>query len=78
MKVTDKLWSRIEPLIPQRVNTHPRGGGRKRIADRTGFNAILFVLRTGCQWKALDATGICSGSTAHLRFKEWTKAGLIA
>ena len=29
------------------------------------------MLRTGCQWKALDATGICSGSTAHLRFQEW-------
>jgi hypothetical protein len=24
------------------------------------MNAILFVLRTGCQWKALDATGMCS------------------
>jgi transposase len=46
-------------------------------ADRTVFNAILFVTRTGCQWKALDATGICSGSTAHLRFQEWTKAGVF-
>jgi hypothetical protein len=63
---------RIEPLIPQHINSHPRGG-RKRIADRTVFNAILFVARTGCQWKALDATGICSGSTAHLRFQEWTQ-----
>ena len=33
------------------------------------------MLRTGCQWKALDATGICSGSTAHLRFQEWVSAG---
>jgi transposase len=41
------------------------------------FNAILFVARTGCQWKALDATGICSGSTAHLRFQEWTQAGVF-
>ena len=76
-EVTDALWARIEPLIPRHVNHHPRGGGRKRVDDRKVFNAILFVARTGCQWKALDATKICSGSTAHLRFQEWTEAGLF-
>lgn len=76
-QVTDELWARIEPLIPKHVNKHPRGGGRKRVDDRKVFDAILFVARTGCQWKALDATGICSGPTAHLRFQEWTKAGLF-
>ena len=39
--------------------------------------AILFVLRTGCPWKALDATGLGSGSTAHRRFQEWVRAGLF-
>ena len=34
-------------------------------------------LRTGCRWKALDATGICSGSSAHRRFQEWTHAGVF-
>lgn len=29
------------------------------------------------QWKALDQTGICSGSTAHLRFQEWVAAGVF-
>lgn len=32
--VSDELWSRIEPLIPARNNTHPRGGGRKPRNDR--------------------------------------------
>jgi len=73
-EVSDALWKRIEPLLPPRENSHPRGGGRKPVEDRKVFNAILFVARTGCQWKALDATGICSGSTAHLRFQKWTKA----
>jgi transposase len=36
------------------------------------------VLRTGCQWKALDATGSCKGSTAHARFLEWQEAGFFA
>jgi transposase len=41
------------------------------------MNGILFVLKTGCQWKALDATSICSGSVAHQRFQAWTKAGVF-
>ena len=67
----------LAPLLPRRVNTHPRGGGRPRVPDRTCANGIFYVLRTGCQWKALDATGICSGSTAHLRFQEWAAAGVF-
>ena len=51
--------------------------GPPRVPDRTCANGIFYVLRTGCQWKALDATGICSGSTAHLRFQEWVAAGVF-
>ncbi len=76
-QISDELWAKIEPLLPARVNTHPRGGGRKPVDPRKVMNGILFVLRTGCQWKALDATGICSGSTAHARFQQWTKAGVF-
>ena len=35
------------------------------------MDAILLVLRTGMQWNALDATGVCSAS-AHRRFQEWS------
>lgn len=35
------------------------------------------MLRTGCQWKALNAAGICSASIAHLRFQEWVAAGVF-
>ena len=41
------------------------------------MDGILFVLRTGCQWNALNETGICSSSTAHSRFQEWTQAGVF-
>ena len=76
-RISDELWSKIEPLLPVPVNTHPLGGGKKRVSYRTVMNGILFVLKTGCQWKALDATGICSGSTAHTRFQEWVTAGVF-
>ena len=41
------------------------------------MNAILLVLRTGMQWNALNATGVCSSSSAHRRFQEWSEAGVF-
>jgi len=41
------------------------------------MDAIFFVLRTGCQWNALNATGICSSSSAHRWFQRWTQAGVF-
>jgi transposase len=41
------------------------------------MDAIFFRLRTGCQWNALSATGLCSSSSAHRRFQEWTAAGVF-
>lgn len=76
-RVSDELWSRIEPLLPAHKNTHRFGGGRPRKPDRVCLDGIFFVLRTGCQWRALDATGICPGSTAHDRFQEWARAGVF-
>src|SRR5262249_20113160 len=40
-------------------------------------DAIFYVLRTGCQWAALDATDLCPHSTAHDRFQEWVAAGVF-
>ena len=76
-RISDALWAKIEPLLPVHVNTHRFGGGRPRVPDRKCLDGIFFVLRTGCQWKALDETGICSGSTAHDRFQEWVKADVF-
>ena len=75
--VSDDLWALIEPHLPKHANTHRFGGGRPRKPDRVCMNAIFFVLRTGCQWNALDATGICPSSTAHDRFQEWERAGVF-
>jgi transposase len=76
--ISDAVWELIEPLIPEREKkVHPLGCHRPRVPDRQVLNGIFFVLRTGCQWKALDATGICKGSTAHSRFQEWQKTGFF-
>ena len=76
-KTSDELWTKVQPLLPEHLNTHRYGGGRPRVDDRKAMDAILFVLRTGCQWNALNATGICPSSTAHDRFQEWVEAGVF-
>ncbi|MBP1152838.1 transposase [Methylocaldum sp. RMAD-M] len=75
-RIPDALWEKMEPLLPPR-KPHPLGCHNPRVPDRQAMNAILFVLRTGCQWNALNATGICSSSSAHRRFVEWTEAGMF-
>ena len=75
-RVPDEVWARMEPLLPLRPR-HPLGCHNPRVPDRNAMNAILLVLRTGMQWNALNATGICSSSSAHRRFQEWTQAGVF-
>jgi putative transposase len=75
-RIPDALWERVEPLLPPRP-PHPLGCHNPRVGDRRAMDAIFFVLRPGCQWNALNATGICSSSSAHRRFQEWTAAGVF-
>lgn len=75
-RVSDALWQRMAPLLPPR-KPHPLGCHNPPTPDRVAMNAILFVLRTGCQWNALNATGICSSSSAYRRFREWTDADVF-
>ncbi len=75
--IPDALWKEIEPLIPPPTKVHKFGGGRPRVSPRKIMDGIFFVLRTGCQWNALNKTGLCSSSTAHRRFQEWVSAGIF-
>ena len=75
-RLPEEIWEQMEPLLPPR-KPHPLGCHRPRVSDRAAMNAILFVLRTGCQWNALKGTDICSSSSAHRRFQEWTNAGVF-
>jgi putative transposase len=76
-RISDELWALMEPLLPEHQNTHRFGGGRPRVPDRVCADGIFFVLRTGCQWNALSATGICPSSTAHDRFQAWVQNGFF-
>jgi putative transposase len=73
-EVPDEMWQWIRYLFPPEK---PLGTpGRPVVRFRTVLNGILYVLRTGCQWKATPTT-YGSGSTVHRRFQEWERAGII-
>ena len=80
--VSDGFWEKVEPLIPAHVRdqtkTYKRkpGGGRKPMSPRLVFEAIVYVLRTGCQWKALPKE-YGSSSSVHAWFQRWQRAGFF-
>lgn len=47
--LTDAEWSLVEPLI----RPAKPGGNRRRVNVREVMNGILYVLSTGCQWRAV-------------------------
>jgi putative transposase len=69
--VSDEQWRLIEPLIP----VYP--GGRPRKTDpRDVVDAILYVLRTGCQWRFLPKD-FPPKSTVWRYFDEWRHNGTL-
>jgi putative transposase len=73
-EVSDELWERVRPLIPERP-PHPKGG-RPAAGDRQMFAAIVYVLRTGIQWNALPRE-LGASSTVYDRFREWEAQGFF-
>ena len=71
MDLTNREWAAIEPLFP----VHPwkkKGRGRPRRPDRDVLNGILWVLRTGAQWKEMPER-YPPYQTCHRRFQEWVR-----
>ncbi len=81
--VTDEFWERVEPLIPVRERRTDKayvrkaGAGRPPKPARQVFEAVVYVIRTGCQWKALPKERFGSASSVHKRFLEWEAAGVF-
>jgi transposase len=47
--LTDEEWALVEPLIPP----GKRGGGKRTVVMRNVMNGIMYILSTGCQWRAI-------------------------
>ena len=75
MELTDKQWSRLEPVILQSM-CHKDSRGRKPRDPREVLNGILWVLRTGAPWKDLPDR-YPPHQTCHRRFQQWVNAGIF-
>ena len=70
--LTDQEWALIAPLIPP-----ARRGGRPRTVNlREVMNGILYVLETGCQWRALPRD-LPPKSTVHSYLELWEWDGTL-
>lgn len=58
--IDDKLWTLIEPLLPQPKPRRTKYPGRMPVSDRAALTGILFVLKTGLRWRDLPAEMDCS------------------
>ena len=67
--LTDEQWQFIRNLLPK-----PSKRGRPRIDRRVVINAVLYVVRTGCQWRMLPLD-FPNWSTVYGVFWRWSRDG---
>ena len=59
--LTDDEWALIEPLIPPAR----RGGNKRHVDEREVMNGIMYVLSTGCQWRAIPKDLPCPSRKSY-------------
>src|SRR5512145_207493 len=70
--LTDEEWRLVEPLIPP----GKPGGDRRAVNLREVVNGLLYVLSTGCQWRAIPKD-LPPKSTVYDYFDLWTYDGTL-
>jgi transposase len=70
--LTDAEWGMIAPLIP----SAKRGGNNRTVETRTVVDALMYVLSTGCQWRALP-TDMPARSPVYGYFDLWYYDGTL-
>ncbi len=70
--LTDEEWSLVKPLIPPAK----RGGHRRTVNVREVVNAVMYILSTGCQWRAIPKD-FPPRSTVHGYFVFWNYYGTL-
>src|SRR5438046_8745634 len=72
-RIPDDLWLIVQHVLPREELQRSRG--RPWTPPRRILDGVLYVLRTGCQWKAVPQE-YGSGSTLHRRFQRGVELGI--
>jgi transposase len=75
MDLTDDQWALLQPTIPA-PRRRPDGRGRPWRDAREILNGMLWILRTGAQWKDLPER-YPPYQTCHRRFQQWVRSGVF-
>jgi transposase len=70
--LTNEEWPLIEPLIPPAK----RGGNKRSVNIREVVNGLMYVLSTGCQWRAIPKD-LPARSTVYGYFDLWDYDGTL-
>lgn len=72
-EITTTEWNRIKGMLPPERSGQK---GRPRKDNRTMLNGMLWIMRTGCQWREMPE---CYGSwqSVYARFRKWEADGLF-
>jgi transposase len=70
--LTDEEWAEVAPMIPP-----AKPGGNKRTVNvREILNGIMYILSSGCQWRAIP-TDLPPRTTIHDYLERWTWEGTL-
>jgi transposase len=70
--LTDDEWAHVAPLI----SPAKRGGNKRTVVVREVMNGIMYILSTGCQWRALPKD-LPPRSTVHDYLDLWSYDGTL-
>jgi transposase len=70
--LTDEEWALVKPAIPRAK----RGGNKRTVDVREVINGVMYVLSTGCQWRAIPKD-LPPRSTVHHYFCRWQHDGTL-
>ena len=70
--LTDEEWSHVEPLI----RPGKRGGNKRTVNVREVVNGLMYILSTGCQWRAIPKD-LPPRSTVYDYFELWSWDGTL-
>lgn len=72
--LSDAQWSKLEPLLKRsRVGRHAGGRPRKYELRRV-VDGLLYVVKTGCQWRQLPVN-FPPWPSVHQQFRAWRDDG---